>query len=154
MTDPTDPTKGAPRRHESGSARIIWRDPHAQPRKDPEPWPWKQTGDEVLAAIATAPQHWIGVRAANNPGAGAPVMSLTNRNLTAFRYAAGCALGFWPQAATFEIVAADAIENQKRAAELVPLGMPGIIMRQPVTLLALETAATRRPDPYNEIDRS
>jgi hypothetical protein len=81
-------------------------------------------------------------------------MSLTNRNLTAFRYAAGCALGFWPQAATFEIVAADAIENQKRAAELVPLGMPGIIMRQPVTLLALETAATRRPDPYNEIDRS
>jgi hypothetical protein len=90
---------------------LIWKDPDAQPRAR-EPWLWQQTEAEILAAIAAAPQHWIGIRAANNPGAGAPVMSLSNRNAAAFRFAATCAMQFWPQATQFELVASDAKEPQ------------------------------------------
>jgi hypothetical protein len=129
---------------------LIWKDSDAEPRAK-EPWIWQQTEAEILAAIAAAPQHWIGIRAANNPGAGAPVMSLSTRNLAAFKFAAGCAMGFWPRATKFELVASDAKEQQQRAADLVPPGMPGVILRQPVTLLALDTTAPRQQDPDEPI---
>jgi hypothetical protein len=102
----------------SNSSRITGSGKPAGPRVDTKPapppppppsWAGKPPAAEVLAALAVAIHHFLGIRATGSlPDKGGPSMKLTaNPSQAELTDAAQLAADWWPNAASFEIVGSD-----------------------------------------------